>query len=266
MRFLDSGRLCALALGLGSIFFLLLAWEGLSRAELISPFLLPPPTEIFSAFHELASRGFPDGILITSHILVTLRRIFLGFLTAASLALPLGLLIGYSPRLDRLSHPVITFGRSMAALSVLPLFIAWLGIGELSKVMLIAFGAFWVMLTYTVSSVKLMDPTLIRAARSMDVKGWDIFRHVMLPACLPRIFIGLKVALVASFTIIVAAEMIATVRGLGALIMEARNSFRTDITMAGMLLIGALGFGASKLLDACEDRLLPWHRGLKDTP
>lgn len=252
------------ALGPATMLGLLMIWEAASRAGLLSPFMFPPPSEILFALYELTLRGFPDGILIFNHAFVTLRRILLGFLIATLVALPLGMAAGYIRALDRISYPIITFGRSMAAISVLPLFIAWLGIGELSKVMLIAFGAFWIILTYTISSVKLLDPTLVRAARSMDVSAGRMFACVILPATLPRIFTGLRVALIACFTIIVAAEMIATVHGLGALIMEARNSFRTDITMVGMLLIGALGYGASQLLDAIEARLLPWSRAQKD--
>jgi ABC-type nitrate/sulfonate/bicarbonate transport system permease component len=127
--------------------------------------------------------------------------------------------------------------------------------------MLIGLGAFWVIVTYTIAGVKFVDPVLIRAAQSMDTPHGIIFAQVVLPAALPRIFTGLKVALAVCFMIIVAAEMIGTVTGLGSLIYDARNSFRTDITMDGMLIIGLLGFGASKLLDLLERLLLPWQGG-----
>jgi ABC-type nitrate/sulfonate/bicarbonate transport system permease component len=127
--------------------------------------------------------------------------------------------------------------------------------------MLIGLGAFWVIVTYTMAGVKFVDPLLIRAARSMDTPRGVIFAQVILPAALPRIFTGLKVALAVCFMIIVAAEMIGTVTGLGSLIYDARNSFRTDITMVGMLIIGVLGFAASKLVDAAERALLPWQSG-----
>jgi ABC-type nitrate/sulfonate/bicarbonate transport system permease component len=155
---------------------------------------------------------------------------------------------------------VITFGRSIAAISVLPLFVAWFGIGEISKIALIAFATFWVVITYAIASVKFVDPMLLRAARSMDTDTATIFRSVILPAALPRIFTGLKVGLGVAFLVIAAAEMIATVRGLGALIQEARTSFRTDITMVGMFAIGLLGYVTSKALDVLERRLMPWRK------
>jgi len=258
MRFPDiasSNRL----LGMGTMAAALAAWQILSKAGLISPFLFPPPSDLLLALYDIATNGFPDGIVISIHIAVTLKRIALGFLGAVLVGVPLGLATGYYRSMDRLAYPIVTFGRSIAAISVLPLFIAWFGIGELSKIMLIGFGAFWIIVTYTISSVKLIDPLLIRAAMSMDMETRDIFRQVILPAALPRIFTGLRVALIACFTIIVAAEMIATVHGLGSLIMEARNSFRTDITMVGMLVIGFLGLAASKALDLLEQKLLPWN-------
>ena len=208
-------------------------------------------------------RGFPDGILVWKHIWVSAGRIIAGFAGAVVVGVPLGVLLGTIPILDRLTHPIITFGRSVAAISLLPLFIAWFGIGELSKIMLIGLGALWVVLTYTVAGVKLVDPQLVRAAQSMDTPPAGILFEVVLPAALPRIFTGLKLALAVAFMIIVAAEMIATVEGLGALIKEARNAFRTDITIVGMVIVGLLGFLAARLLDHLEARLLPWRAGVE---
>ena len=141
---------------------------------------------------------------------------------------------------------------------MLPLFIAWFGIGELSKVMLIALGAFWVIITNTITGVQMVDPVLIRAAQSMDTPRHQIFLFVTLPAALPRIFTGLRNGLAVAFMVIVAAEMIATVAGLGALIKEGRNAFRTDITMVGMFIIGLLGSVIVKLLAWAEARMAPW--------
>ncbi len=238
---------------------LLVVWEVLSRWGMVSVFRFPPPSSILGGFGEMAARGFPQGVFIYTHVAVTLRRVLTGFAGAAIVGIPVGIVIGFIPLLDRLAHPIVTFGRSIAAISLLPLFIAWFGIGELSKVMLIGLGAFWIVLTYTIAGVKFVDPLLIRAARSMDTPSGVLFAQVILPAALPRIFTGLRVALATCFMIIVAAEMIATVEGLGALIMEARNVFRTDITIAGMLIIGSLGFATAELLAVLERALLPWR-------
>jgi ABC-type nitrate/sulfonate/bicarbonate transport system permease component len=238
-------------------------WEALSRLGLLNPFFFPRPSKIAMAAVELASDGFPDGILVEVHILATLKRVVCGFLLAAGLGVPLGIIIGYMPALDRIFSNIITFGRSIAAISILPLFIAWFGIGEASKIALITFAAFWVSITYTIAGVKFVDPVLLRAARSMDCSTSTIFWSVILPAALPRIFAGLKLSLGVAFLVIVASEMIATVEGLGALIQEARTSFRTDITMLGMLIIGVLGYGLACLLDVAEHRLMPWYKSMR---
>lgn len=248
----------SMLLGTATMVMLLAAWEAVARVGWVGPYVLPAPSVLAESFYDMCTRGFPDGIIMPVHILVTLRRVVFGFMLASVTAIPLGILIGHVPLLEKLTGSMITFGRSIAAISLLPLFIAWFGIGELSKVMLIALGAFWVIITYTITGVKLIDPVLLRAAQSMDTPPRTLFVSVILPAALPRIFTGLRVGLAVAFMIIVAAEMIATVEGVGTLIKEGRNAYRTDVTMVGMFVIGALGSVFVKLLAMVEARLAPW--------
>ena len=257
-------RHAALLQGGAFLLLLLAAWEAASALGWLKPHSFPPPSRIAQGAWELALRGFPEGVRVWTHALVTLRRIFSGFALAMVAAIPLGLLIGTSSVLDRLCHPPITCARSVATLSLLPLVIVWFGTGELSKTLLIAYGCFWVMLSNVIAGVKYVDPLLIRAARSMDTPAGRIFSQVILPAALPRIFAGARTALGVGFMVIVGAEMIGTIEGLGALIMEARNFYRTDVTIVGMLLLGAMGVGFALGMEALERRLLPWHRGLSE--
>jgi ABC-type nitrate/sulfonate/bicarbonate transport system permease component len=252
---LQGAAVLALALG---------AWEAASAIGWLSPFLFPPPSRIVEGLVELWSAGFPDGIRLWQHFGVTLARIFQGFLIAMALAIPLGLVIGRSSVLDRLLAPTVTFARSIATLSLLPLAIVWFGIGETSKVFLIAYACFWVMLSNVIAAVKFVDPTLVRAARTMDVEAARLFFSVLLPATLPRLLAGARVALGVGFMVIVGAEMIGTIHGLGALIMEARNFYRTDISLVGMAALGLLGFALTVGLSGLERWLLPWHRGLEE--
>jgi ABC-type nitrate/sulfonate/bicarbonate transport system permease component len=242
---------------------LLGAWEAAVAIGWLSPFQFPPPSRIGEAGIELLRLGFPDGILLWRHVGVTLLRIVEGFAIAMLLAIPIGLLIGRSRLLDRLSAPVVTFARSIATLSLLPLAIVWFGIGELSKVFLIAYACFWVMLTNVIAAVQYVDPVLIRAARTMDVPELRLFRTVVLPAATPRMLAGARVALGVGFMVIVGAEMIGTVHGVGALIMEARNFYRTDISLVGMATLGIMGFLLTAGLAVLERKLLPWHTGLE---
>ena len=250
-------------LGAAFVAGLVLLWQAASLAGVLKPFYFPPPSRLALAFWELAWEGFPEGVRIGTHILITLARIGQGYLLAIGVAIPLGIIIGRSSVLDRLSLPIITFARSVATLSLLPLVIVWFGVGELSKVLLIAYGCFWVMLTNVIAGVKYIDPLLIRAAQTLDTSPAGIFVRVVLPAALPRMFAGARVALGVGFMVIVGAEMIGTIQGLGALIMEARTYYRTDISVVGMVAIGLFGFGISVGLERLERVLLPWHRGLE---
>jgi ABC-type nitrate/sulfonate/bicarbonate transport system permease component len=260
MTFLIQQR----AVGAASIVGVLAIWEAASGAQLINRFFLPPPSTLVASMLELYLVGYPEGTWIGTHVARSLGRVLAGFAGACALAIPLGVLAGYIPALDAMTRPIAAFGRSIAAISLLPLFIAWFGIGETSKIALIGLASFWVLFTYTVAAVKFVDPLLLRAAQSIDTPHATIFFRVILPAASPRIFTGLKVALQVSFMVIIAAEMIATVVGLGALIQEARTTFRTDITLCGMAIIGAIGYALSGLLDRLERIVLPWRAGVEE--
>ena len=239
---------------------LLALWEAAATFGWLRPILFPPPSKLATSLVELAVDGFPEGITLGQHFQVTIRRILSGYLGAVALAIPLGLVVGWYPTLDRMTETVIAFCRSVATLSLLPVAIVWFGTGELSKIFLIGYGCFWVMLSNVVAAVKLVDPMLLRAARTMDTSGSDLFLRVALPAALPRIFAGARVALGVGFMVIVGAEMIGTVRGLGALIMEARTFYRSDVTMVGMFVLGSLGFAIAVGLQKLEMHLMPWQQ------
>jgi ABC-type nitrate/sulfonate/bicarbonate transport system permease component len=242
----------------------LLAWEVAAALGWLRPFSFPPPSRLAEALVELAVHGFPQGQRIGVHVGMTLWRVLQGCVLAIAAAIPLGILIGSVIVLDKLTLPIITFARSVASLSLLPLAIIWFGTGELSKVLLIAYGCFWTMLPNAIAAVKYVDPVLIRAARTLDTGAAGVFLRVVLPAALPRMFAGARVAIGVGFMIIVGAEMIGTIQGLGALIMEARTFYRSDITLVGMVLIGLIGFLVLSGLGWLERLLLPWQTGLEE--
>src|SRR5207302_9336151 len=139
------------------------------------------------------------GLTLGEHFGVTIRRILIGYFGAIAIAVPIGLVIGWFPTLDRMTETVIAFCRSVATLSLLPVAIVWFGTDEASKIFLIGYGCFWVMLSNVVAAVKLVDPLLLGAARTMDTSGIDLFTRVALPAALPRIFAGARIALGVGF-------------------------------------------------------------------
>ncbi len=243
---------------------LLGAWQLAVDYHYLKAYQFPPVSRIARGFDEIATVGFPSGITIWSHTFVTIGRILQGYCAALALAIPLGLLIGALPVVERMTAPIIVFCRSVATLSLLPLVIVWFGAGELTKVVLIGYGCFWVMLSNVIAGVRYVDPVLVRAARSFGLGGFELYREVVLPAALPRIFAGARMALGVGFMVIVGAEMIGTIEGLGALIMEARTFYRSDITIIGMLVIGVLGFLISTGLAGLERILLPWAPSLDE--
>ncbi|MCP5150708.1 MAG: ABC transporter permease [Ectothiorhodospiraceae bacterium] len=238
---------------------LLAGWEWAATHGYLRPIRFPPPSTLLASLVELVREGFPEGITLGTHFALTMQRILAGFALAVALAVPLGLAIGWYPLLDRLTESVIAFCRSVATLSLLPLAIVWFGTGEGSKVFLIGYGCFWVMLANTVAAVRQVDPLLVRAASTMDTGPAEMFVRVVLPAVLPRLFAGARIALGVGFMVIVGAEMIGTIHGLGALIMEARTFYRSDITVVGMIVIGGLGFAITAAMQRLERLLLPWQ-------
>jgi ABC-type nitrate/sulfonate/bicarbonate transport system permease component len=233
-------------------------WEAAASLGWLSPLRFPPPSKLAASFTELLLEGFPYGALLGTHALATLRRVLAGYLIAVALAVPLGLLIGTSLLLDRMTAAIVAFCRSVATLSLLPLALVWFGTGEATKIFLIGYGCFWVMLSNVVAAVRLVDPVLLRAAQTMDTPAHRIFTRVVLPAALPRITAGARIALGVGFMVIVGAEMIGTTTDLGALIMEARTFYRTDVTMVGMATLGLLGLAIAVGMTRLERFLMPW--------
>lgn len=251
-------------IGILSIVLLLVLWEALSRTGHLSPYHFPRPTKLAGTLWGLAWTGIPRGVTIWHHIWATVWRIIKGYLLAAALAIPLGMVIGVNRLLDQAANVIITFARSVAIISLLPLFVAWFGVGELARVLLITYGCFWIILTNVIEGVKQVDPEYIRAGKMLESNQRQIFFRIVLPATLPRIFAGMKIALGVSFAVIVAVEMVGTIEGLGALIMESRTFYRSDAAMVGMVFIALFGFSLAKVLDWLEGILLPWATGIEE--
>jgi ABC-type nitrate/sulfonate/bicarbonate transport system permease component len=245
---------------------LVILWELGSMFGWLQPVRFPAPSRLAASFRDLVTSGFPEGVTLMTHFGITIQRILGGFAGAMVLALPLGLLIGWFAALEALTSTIVAFCRSVATLSLLPLALIWFGTGEAAKIFLIGYGCFWVMLSNVIAAVKQVDPLLIRAARTMDVRGFDLFTSVVVPAALPRIFAGARIALGVGFMVIVGAEMIGTIIGLGALIMEARTFYRSDITVVGMLVLGVLGFALTTGLERLERLLMPWRAREGEAP
>jgi ABC-type nitrate/sulfonate/bicarbonate transport system permease component len=225
-----------------SVLAALLMWQ-VASGWLIDPFFLPSPVSVAAALCEMAL----DGSLADS-VSASLYRIFAGWLLGSAVAIPLGLLIGTFAPAKSAFDPFVHFFRFIPAIALVTLFIVWFGIGEASKILLIAYATGFIVLVNTASGVGAIPQDKIDAARCLGATPRQVFLRVIVPASLPNIYVGMRLALASSFLVIVAAEMLAAESGLGYLIWNSRLYFRIDLMFAAIVLLGLLGFLADRLM------------------
>ena len=239
---------------------IVLLWQALSHFGVIPAHLLPSPINIILGFRDLLSVGMPPGHLLLQHVLYSLYRVALGFLLAALIAIPLGLLMGWSSILQRILTLPIEIIRPIPPLAWIPIAILWLGIGVKSAAFIIFLGAFFPILLNTINGVISIDPIYLDAARTLNAKEKDIFLKILLPGSVPSIFLGLRIGVGIGWMTLVAAEFTGVKEGygLGYMIMTARDIQRPDEIVAGMLAIGLIGLGINGGLKACESLIVRW--------
>ncbi len=242
--------------GIGIVLFLAL-WEALPRLGIVSDAYLSPPSAVLASIWQLIDKG-----QLWKHVAASLQRSLWGLVLASTTGVVLGLLIGSFKRLAAIVDPVLQLFRQTSAFALFPVFILFLGIGELSKVAIIFWASFWPVLLSTVSGVKQVDRLLVNSALSMGASRRFIFFKVVLPASLPSIFTGVRLAGAYSITALVAAEMIGAHSGLGFLTLNSQETFQIPTMYAGILLLAVLGLLLNYLLALLERHLLRWRQGL----
>jgi len=236
-----------------SLATVLAIWMGLTEFGIVNTVLVPSPGDVFRA----ALAAIRDGSLLRN-ALASLLRVLEGFTLALVIAVPLGVLMGVSGNARGLVEPLIELLRPIPPIAFIPLAILWFGIGEFSKVLIIAYGAFFPIFVNTMAGFRDVDRVHIRAAQALGANRFDIFRDVALPSAFPQIVTGARLGMGLAFIVLVAAELVAASEGLGYLINDARFSFRTDQIFVGMITIGLLGLVLNKVLLEAERRLLRW--------
>ena len=253
---------------------LLILWEAGSRFGLFSEVLLPSPTAVAAKWWAYLLPMQPQepgqstlAWLISGELLhdaySSLFRVIAGFLIGAGLALPLGLLMGASPRTYDLFNPLMQILRPIPPIAYIPLAILWFGLGNPPSFFLIAIGAFFPVLMNTIAGVRQVDGIYIRAARNLGVEQWTMFTRVILPAATPYILAGVRIGIGTAFIVVIVSEMIAVNDGLGFRILEAREFMWSDKIIAGMITIGLLGLFIDTAVSRLNNHLLSWHRGLE---
>ena len=228
-------------------------WQFLSTVGWINPVLLPSPERLVVALWEL----FEKGVLVT-HTLASLWRVLVGFLLAAVVGITLGVTLGWSPILSDLLRPIVESLRPIPPIAWTPIAILWFGVGNSPSYFLVFIGAVFPVFVNTFSAVRNIDRTQINAALCLGAGPGLLIRDILIPASLPIIFPGLRIALGVGWMCVVAAELIAAQSGLGYMIQQNRVLLQTQNVVAGMITIGLVGFAMSALMSMLERRLIPW--------
>lgn len=241
------------------ILFLLVLWELLAALSLLPGTLFPPPSQVFAAAVELVFQGLPPGHRLHFHILASLLRVVAGFVLALTVALPLGFLSGWSPAVYRFANPIVELLRPIPPLAWIPIAIVWLGIGIRSSAFLIGLGVFFPVFLNTVSGIRQVSPIYIDAARTLGARRTNLIRKVLIPAALPTILTGVRIGLGIGWMTLVAAELtgVRSGYGLGFLIMTARDLQRVDAIIAGMAMIGLVGYLMDRGIRLLEEKSIP---------
>jgi NitT/TauT family transport system permease protein/sulfonate transport system permease protein len=228
-------------------------WQLVVGLGLVESFLLPSPWLVLQAIIELGR----EGSLLT-HIWASLQRVLIGFALATVIGLTLGFLTGAIRPVAELIKPVVEALRPIPPLAWIPLAIVWFGIGDAPSYFLVFIGAVFPVFVGTHSAVLGLDRTQINAALSLGAGPWLLFRDVIVPPTLTVIFPALRIALGIGWMCVVTAELIAAQSGLGYLIQQSRLLFQIQNVVAGMVIIGVVGFGMSALMERMERRINHW--------
>ncbi len=252
---MDRGTLRRRISSISGFVLLILVWEGAIRLFHVSHYKLPGPVDVGKGLLELAGSG-----VLLDHVIASLFRVTWGYFLAVVTAVPLGLVLGIWRGAREVINPLIQFLRPISPLAWIPIALLWLGVGDPPAIFLIFLSSFFPLVVFSMSGVESINVTYIRVATNFGLKGLELYMKVIFPAALPSIVTGLRITLGTAWLVIVAAEMIAVKSGLGYLIVDSRNSLRTDYVIGGMIVIGAIGLFLDHMIRKLED--LPgirWH-------
>ncbi|MGD0633644.1 MAG: ABC transporter permease [Beijerinckiaceae bacterium] len=251
---MGQSRFQSTILGVAGTASFFLAWETLSRSGLVNPIMLPAPSVVLWSAWDLLKSGE-----LVRHLTASLWRAALGFASGALLGIVLGIAMASAARLDSLMNPLVQMFRAIPSLAFVPIAIFWFGIGETSKIFLVAWGVFFPVWMNTYLGIRGTNPLLSRAGRSLGANGWRLLVFVVCPAALPFIIAGLRVSISIALVVLVAAELAGAAFGVGYLIQMSQAVFRVDQMFVGLLLLGIMGFLADQLFDRTVRALLPWY-------
>jgi len=252
-------RMRAIVLGISFPILLVLLWD--RAVALTGTRLIPSPYQVAVMMYDFSFGGVYDDAFsgtILIHVWKSVQRVYGGFFLAALIAVPLGMMIGRIKILRQLLDPTISLLRPIPVTAWLPLSMIFFGLGPNAAIFLVFLGAFYPILLNTMFGVRSVDPRLFEAAAMLGCSGTAMFRQIILPASLPAIFNGLRIAHGFAWILIVVGEMTGVPTGLGSVVMDGRTLSRTDLVITGMIVIGACGFITDRMIVMISNRLLSW--------
>ena len=242
-----------------SIFAFCILWHFGTREGTKLGQLIPGPIETISYFF----RGFAANIgtyTMIGHVVWSFLRVFIGYVIAMFIGIPLGVAMGWSKSANAIARPIFELIRPIPPIAWIPLSIVWFGIGEGSKYFIIFLGAFTAMTINAYAGVTSVDSTLVGAARMLGANERQVFVNVVMPSAVPSIFAGLQIALSSSWGVVLAAEMIRSSAGLGWIIISGQSTNNNVQLLSGIIAVGVVGFISVLLMRGIEGRLCAWTR------
>lgn len=247
------------ATGAATLVALALLWQAATVwFGWVDPIRFPSPAQFWAALDQIATRGYAGGTLLVQcwH---SLKLVLMGFVVAVATGVPLGLAMGWSRRVEAFVNPIFLVIRPIPPLAWIPLAIVWLGLGDAAKIMVIWFAAFVPSVINTWTGVRNLDATLVAAARVHGARTRQLLFDVAIPGAMPMIFTGLRLSLQASWTTLVAAELVGAFFGLGRVLNIAYQDINPPMIAVAMVFVGLLGAATTRALELTERRAMPWR-------
>lgn len=233
---------------------IVVVWEIIVRFEVVSAALFPSPITIVTSGWDLLVNGD-----LLSHVGISLSRALTGMIIGGAIGFTLGVINGLSKKSYIYLDTTIQMIRNIPHLALIPLVIVWIGIGEEAKIFLVVLGVLFPIYVNTFHGIRNVDPNLVEMGKMYNLKGWSLFRHVLLPGALPSIFVGLRYALGVMWLTLIIAETIPTEAGLGYLATNAREFMQTDIIILSIIIYALLGKLADFIAQLGENSALKWN-------
>ena len=241
----------------GTVFFIFILWFITTKLGLFDEKLVPAPKSVWDAFIDIVQHGYKNYTLF-QHLLVSMNRLISAFLSAVIIAIPLGLLSGYSSKTRAIFEPIIEFYRPLPPLAYYTLLVLWMGIGNESKIVLLFLACFAPIYISCVAAVIKIKEDYINSAYAAGANKLQVFIFVIFPACLPDIFTGTRTALGVAYTTLVSAEMVAANSGIGWMVLDASRYLRSDVIFLGIIIMGITGILLDRIIQLLENKIVPW--------